>query len=184
MTDTETSRLVRVTGEVYNWRFRVDDSNPISVGEMMTRARKHQKRHGLDLIAIDYIQIIDHGRDDPRIGMNVVSEQLRRMVKEFDCPLIVLSQLTRESDKRTDKRPNLSDLKESGSIEAEADVVMAPYRPAYYQGDDLPVSESQDAELLLLKNRSGPLGKIDLRFIPDKTWFYDPEAERYGGTYD
>ncbi|MBM3462027.1 MAG: replicative DNA helicase [Armatimonadetes bacterium] len=143
----------------------IDDAPGITIMEIASKSRRLKKQHGLDLIVIDYIQLI---RGSARYESNRVQElgeisrHLKFLCKELNIPIVVLSQLSRAVESRTDKRPMLSDLRESGAIEQEADLVMFIYRDEYYEKEN---SEKQGiAEIIVAKHRSGPTGSVDLHF--------------------
>jgi replicative DNA helicase len=105
MSEREGDALNRAVLETYDWKLKIDDTNPLSVGEMMSRARRHRQKHGLDLLVVDYLQLVKHGYPDQQnIGIKAVMSGFRQMVKEFDCPLIALSQVNRAVEKTGDKR--------------------------------------------------------------------------------
>lgn len=165
----------------------IDDSPDISAMEMRTKCRRLQSesQKGLGLIVIDYLQLMrSHKKTDNRTQeISEIARACKQLARELRVPVIALSQLSRAVESRPDKRPLLSDLRESGSIEAEADIVMFIYRDAYYKmkesgGDDGQDQNLQDgavnieeAELILAKHRSGPTGKVRVGFIPQFTRF-------------
>jgi replicative DNA helicase len=134
-------------------------------------------RHGIDMILIDYLQLM-HGRDrgdDNRVQeVSSISRSLKGLARELRIPVIAISQLSRAPEQRPDKRPILSDLRESGSIEQDSDVVMFLFRPEYYKSDERPGI----AELIVAKHRNGPTGMIELKFRRDHTRFYNLETRR------
>jgi replicative DNA helicase len=134
-------------------------------------------RHNIDMILIDYLQLM-HGRargDDNRVQeVSSISRALKGLARELRIPVIAISQLSRAPEQRPDKRPILSDLRESGSIEQDSDVVMFLFRPEYYKSDERPGI----AELIVAKHRNGPTGMIELKFRRDHTRFYNLETRR------
>ncbi|HEY8953855.1 MAG TPA: DnaB-like helicase C-terminal domain-containing protein, partial [Candidatus Dormibacteraeota bacterium] len=134
-------------------------------------------RHGIDMILIDYLQLM-HGRargDDNRVQeVSSISRSLKGLARELRIPVIAISQLSRAPEQRPDKRPILSDLRESGSIEQDSDVVIFLFRPEYYKSDERPGI----AELIVAKHRNGPTGMIELKFRRDHTRFYNLETRR------
>lgn len=150
----------------------IDDSPMLNVMEIRTKARRLQSEHGLGLIIVDYLQLMQ-GRStsgDPNRVQEVseISRGLKGLARELDVPVMVLSQLNRAVEHRPDKRPMLSDLRESGSIEQDADVVMFIYREDYYN----PESDRKGiSEIIVRKHRNGPIGTIELFFIPEQTRF-------------
>ncbi len=151
----------------------IDDTPGISILEMKNKCRRLKAEKGLDLIVIDYLQLMNaEGRADSRQQeISVLSRYLKLLAREIDCPVIVLSQLSRAPEQRQDHRPILSDLRESGSIEQDADIVMFLYRDSYYDKEN---SEKQGVcEVNLAKHRSGPTEKIELTWVERYTKFSD-----------
>lgn len=151
----------------------VDDTSTMSVGAIRAKAKKCQRDHGLDLIVIDYIQLMVGDRDNPNRVQEVsqISRSLKALAKYLNVPVLVLSQLNRQAEMRADKRPQLSDLRESGSLEQDADIVMFLYRDEYYYREE---SETPDvAELNIAKNRNGATGAVRLHFSKATTAFKD-----------
>jgi replicative DNA helicase len=168
----------------------IDDQGGISVSQLAARARRLQRSTGVDLIIIDYIQLLSgtSGKADVNRVQEVtqITTTLKALAKELSVPVIGLSQLSRAVEQRDDKRPQLSDLRESGSIEQDADVVMFVYREAYYlerqepPADDMEKYENWDkkfralynvAEVILGKQRHGPIGRVVLSFDGNITRF-------------
>ncbi|MBL6634175.1 MAG: replicative DNA helicase [Actinomycetota bacterium] len=146
----------------------IDDSEGMTVTEMRTKARRLKARHGLGLIVVDYIQLMEGApnlrrRDENRVQeLSAISRGLKMMARDLEVPIIVVSQLNRSPDARTDKRPMLSDLRESGAIEQDADMVLLIYRDDYYEPD----SESKGiAEVNVAKHRNGPTDRVKLAFM-------------------
>ena len=143
----------------------IDDTPSISVLEARAKARRLQREHGIGMVVIDYLQLMSgHMRTQSREQeISHISRGLKAMAKELDVPVLALSQLSRAVESRTDRRPQLSDLRESGSLEQDADVVMFIYRPEMY-GLKSPDGESLEglAEIIIGKQRNGPIGKVDL----------------------
>jgi replicative DNA helicase len=156
----------------------IDDTPALSVLELRTKARRLKAFHNIKLLIVDYLQLMTAGNG--KIGMNreqeiaAISRSLKTIAKELNIPVIALSQLSRSVETRGgDKRPQLSDLRESGSIEQDADVVMFLYRPEYYQITETETGESTQgmAEVIIAKNRSGSVDNVNLRFIGKYTRF-------------
>jgi replicative DNA helicase len=142
--------------------FWIDDSCVLTVEQIAAKARQLQATHGLDLLIVDYLQLVHMDRADNRTqGVTEASRQLKLLAKELDIPVLVLSQLSRNCEQRPDKRPLLSDLRDSGSIEQDADVVLFLYREEMYTKD---TEESGMAEILVRKHRNGPTGDRTVRF--------------------
>jgi replicative DNA helicase len=150
----------------------IDDTPALTPNEIRSRARRVAREHGkLGMILIDYLQLMRvAGNTENRAGeISEISRSLKAIAKEFDCPLIAGSQLNRGLEQRPDKRPVMSDLRESGAIEQDADVIMAIYRDEVYHED----AEKGVAEIIILKQRNGPIGKKKLAFVGQYTKFED-----------
>lgn len=157
----------------------VDETSTMTVGAIRAKAKKFQREHGLDLIVIDYIQLMVGDRDNPNRVQEVsqISRSLKAMAKYLNVPVLVLSQLNRQAEMRADKRPQLSDLRESGSLEQDADIVMFLYRDEYYYREE---SDTPDiAELNIAKNRNGATGTVRLHFTKATTAFKDLTRVEY-----
>ena len=148
-------------------RIYIDDSEGMSVSEMRTKARRLKSRDGLDLVIVDYIQLMEGTRgrrDENRVQeISAISRALKMLARDLDVPLICVSQLNRAPDARNDKRPLLSDLRESGAIEQDADLVLMIYRDDYYHPDES--EEKGIAEVNVAKNRNGPVNRVKLAFM-------------------
>lgn len=157
------SELARAAGELRECRMFIDDTPGLSVMAMRSRARRvKQQNKALNLIVIDYLQLMTMPKSESRqLEISAISRSLKELARELDVPVIALSQLSRAVESREDKKPQLSDLRESGSIEQDADTVMMLYRPEYYE----PTDENRGvAELVLAKQRNGPTGTVSLQF--------------------
>jgi len=153
-------------------KLHIDDTANIGVLEMRAKARRLQKEHGLNLLIIDYIQLMSaRGRFENRtLELASISRSLKGLAKELNIPIVVLSQLSRAPESRSDHRPQLSDLRESGALEQDADVVILIYRDDVYNRD--PNSpDAGTAELILAKQRNGPTGVVKLAFLREQTRF-------------
>ena len=175
----------------------IDDMGAISISQLAARARRLQRTHGLDLLIIDYLQLITASggnRNDNRVQeVTQITKSLKALAKELQIPVLALSQLSRQVENRDDKRPQLSDLRESGSIEQDSDVVMFIYREAYYlerqepNEDDPKHAEWQDAmnaklrsaEIIVSKQRHGPIGKVEVGFDSNRVRFFDKAQTGY-----
>ncbi len=149
----------------------IDDAPGATVLEMSAKARRLKQEHGLDLVMVDYLQLMSGGGrfTSRNEEVSAISRGLKGMAKELDVPMLVLSQLSRQPERRGgDHRPQLSDLRESGSIEQDADVVLFIVRPSQYDSD---VEDPRKAELIIAKQRNGPVGQIDLVFQHEYTRF-------------
>ncbi len=154
------------------------DDSPAGAGlvELKSKARRLKMESGLDLVIIDYLQLMSSGNSMNRVQeVSEISRGLKSLARELDVPVIALSQLSRALESRPDKRPMMSDLRESGSIEQDADIVMMIYRDDYYNE----FSESPGiVNVLIRKNRNGPTGQVDLKFEKQHQRFYEIERSR------
>mgnify|MGYP000543251376 FL=1 len=155
----------------------IDDTPGISIGALRNKCRKFKRDNNLGLIIIDYIQLMTAGgRSESRQQeVSEISRALKGIARELNVPVIALSQLSRAVEARDNKRPMLSDLRESGAIEQDADVVMFIYRDEYYHKDN--ADNKGKAEIIIAKQRNGPTGTIDLAWIGDLTKFADLEVQ-------
>ncbi len=166
-------RLNMALDELHNSKIFIDDTPGVSIMEMRNKCRRLKAEHGLDLIVIDYLQLMQgDGRADSRQQeISAISRNLKLLAREMDCPVIVLSQLSRAPELRQDHRPILSDLRESGSIEQDADIVIFLYRDDYYNPDNS--DKHGICEVNLAKHRSGPTDKVELTWVERYTKFSD-----------
>lgn len=155
--------LTEAAGKLEQTKIFIDDSGNLTVQQMRGKARRLKSEHGLDLLIIDYLQLMDgKGSSESRQQeISEISRALKALAKELDIPVVALSQLSRAVENRTDKRPMLSDLRESGAIEQDADVVMFIYRDEVYNPDS---DDKGIANILVRKHRNGPIGEVDLQF--------------------
>ena len=171
LADDDWARLLETTDRVGNSNIVIDDTPGITVTEMRSRCRKIKLERGLDLIVIDYLQLMSGGGrygDNRQQEVSDISRSLKNLAREMECPVITLSQLSRAVESRTDKRPMLSDLRESGSIEQDADIVMFLYRDEYYNKES---EHKGEAELIIAKQRNGPTDTVELLWQPAITRF-------------
>ncbi len=162
---------------LYEAPIYIDDRSGVSPVEMLAKARQLQLEKNLGLIVIDYLQLMsgDRNRSDNRQQeISDISRQLKIMARELNVPVIAISQLSRACESRNDKRPILSDLRDSGAIEQDADVVMFLYRDDYYNNEELD-KKVEPAELIIAKNRHGDTRTIHLGWRPEYTMFFEPE---------
>ncbi|MCL4158257.1 UNVERIFIED_CONTAM: hypothetical protein GTU68_056424, partial [Idotea baltica] len=157
----------------------IDDTPALSIGQLAARSRRLKRQHGLDLLVVDYLQLVSGDSSENRVQeISAITRGLKAIAKELDIPVIALSQLSRRVEDRDDKRPQLSDLRESGSIEQDADVVMFVYREEYYLSRTEPLHNV--GEVVIGKQRHGPIGIEKLQFEPRFTRFSDlADPERY-----
>lgn len=167
-------KLGQAATVLYNSKIFIDDNSATSPIEMLSRCRQLKMEQQLGLVVIDYLQLMNlKGRNENRQQeISEISRSLKLMARELDVPVIALSQLSRAVEQRENKRPILSDLRESGAIEQDADTVMFLYRPEYYEQDHLP-QELEDAELQVAKNRAGATRSIKLGWMPSYMLFVD-----------
>ena len=154
LSDEEWSRLARRMGEINDAPLFIDDSANLSMMEIRAKARRLKQRHDLKLVVIDYLQLMSSGKrvESRQQEVSEFSRQLKLLAKELNVPVIAISQLNRSPEQRTDKRPVLSDLRESGSIEQDADVVILMHRDDVYDAQN----RSGEADLIVAKHRNGP----------------------------
>ena len=164
----------------------VDDTAGIGVMEMRAKARRLKAEHGLSVLAIDYVQLMTgRGRFENRnLELASISRSLKGLAKELSVPIIVLSQLSRAPEARSDKRPMLSDLRESGALEQDADVVCMIFREEMYKTDDTPADSDGVAEIIIAKQRNGPTGTVKLTFLREQTRFANYSGPGYAVSDD
>jgi replicative DNA helicase len=170
--DRDYSRISHALEKLSSMRLFIDDTANIGVLEMRAKSRRLQAEHGLSLIVVDYIQLMNaRGRYENRtLELASISRSLKGLAKELDVPIVVLSQLSRAPESRSDHRPQLSDLRESGALEQDADVVVLIYRDdAYNRDPNNP--DAGTAELIVAKQRNGPTGIVRLAFLREQTRF-------------
>ena len=174
LNDEEWSRLNEASQELRRQKFYIDDTPGIKVSDMFAKCRKLARDNDLYMIVVDYIQLIQAtGKSESRQQeVSEISRRLKAMARELKVPVIALSQLSRSVEQRENKRPMLSDLRESGAIEQDADLVMFLYREEYYKRDEQKEDEREDVELILAKHRNGPTGMLKLAFEKNINAFY------------
>jgi replicative DNA helicase len=158
------SDLKQITEQLYgmNMDFFLDDGSNSDINDIVAKIKLHKAKHGLDIVFIDYMQLIKSHQKVREQEIAHISRTLKLLAKELGITIIALAQLSRETEKRAEKKPMLSDLRESGQIEQDADIVLFPFRPAYYS-DDKPEIE-MDAELIIGKNRHGQCVSVPMSF--------------------
>jgi replicative DNA helicase len=202
MTETEFRRFVDAAKTLESCPLFIDDTPALPISQLAARARRLKRTHGLDVLIIDYLQLVrPASAKDSRVNeVSEITQGLKAIAKELDIPVIALSQLSRQVENRDDKRPQLADLRESGSIEQDADVVMFVFREEYYKEREKPGDHDlekmalwQDemerlhgkAEIVIGKQRHGPIGTVELSFEGRftrfgnlvKPWQQDSERE-------
>lgn len=162
--DDDWERIARATGPLSKAKIYIDDTAGLSVMEMRSKCRKIKMEHGIDMILIDYLQLMSgsSGSESRQQEVSEISRSIKALAKEMECPVIALSQLSRAPEQRADHRPMLSDLRESGSIEQDADVVMFLYRDEYYNKE---TEEKNIGECIIAKQRNGPVGTVKMAWI-------------------
>ena len=174
LSDSDWEKLVEGAGVIGDSKLIIDDTPGISIAELSSKCRKYKLEHDLKLIIIDYLQLMNgSGRTESRQQeVSDISRALKALARELNVPVIALSQLSRAVEQRPDHRPMLSDLRESGAIEQDADVVMFIYRDDYYNKD---TELKGISEIIIAKQRNGPIGTVNLAWLPQYTRFANLE---------
>ncbi|MDF2903631.1 MAG: replicative helicase [Bacillus sp. (in: firmicutes)] len=179
LTDEDWGKLTMAMGSLSNAGIFIDDTPGVRIGEIRSKCRRLKQEHGLGMVLIDYLQLI---QGDGRSGENrqqevsEISRTLKQLARELEVPVIALSQLSRGVEQRQDKRPMMSDIRESGSIEQDADIVAFLYRDDYY---DKETENKNIIEIIIAKQRNGPVGTVQLAFVKEYNKFVNLET-RYG----
>jgi replicative DNA helicase len=161
--DRDWENIAKASGPLAAAKIYIDDTAGVSVMEMRSKCRKLKIEHGIDMIVIDYLQLMSGSNPENRQQeVSEISRSIKALAKEMSCPVIALSQLSRAPEQRADHRPMLSDLRESGSIEQDADVVMFLYRDEYYNKE---TDEKNVAECIIAKQRNGPTGTVKMAWL-------------------
>lgn len=200
LTEEDWSRLAQAVDRLWNARLFIDDTTDVSALEMRAKCRRLRAEYGLDMVIVDYLQLMrgsnkNGGFDNRNNEITEIARGLKNLARELEVPVIALSQLSRAVEKREDKRPMLSDLRDSGSIEAEADVVGFIYRPSYYASKEAISQDAEEkadqargdgeyqgeeAEVIIAKQRNGPTGTVKLAFLPKFARFDNLAQNREG----
>lgn len=180
--DDDMKALLHALDDLSLLKLFIDDTAGISLLELRSKARRLKHENGLDLIVIDYLQLMQGGRgrlteQNRQQEISEISRNLKALARELDVPILALSQLSRQVEMRADKKPQLSDLRESGSLEQDADIVMFLYRDEYYNRDD--AENKNIAELIFAKNRNGPTTSVHLQFNKETMRFGDLTRAEY-----
>ena len=177
LSDEEWMDIVDSAKTIGETNLIIDDTPGISVGELRSKCRKLKIEKNLGLVMIDYIQLMTGGKraESRQQEISEISRSLKALAREIDAPIIALSQLSRKVESRDDKRPMLSDLRESGAIEQDADVVMFIYRDEYYNKD---TENPGVTEIIIGKQRNGPIGTVRLGWKSELTKFVNLQSER------
>jgi len=167
----DSSKLIDAFADLASLNIVIDDTGSLNIMNIRTMSRSFKLEHNINLLIIDYLQLINSlKRNDGRVNeISEITRSLKALAKELDIPIICLSQLSRKCEDREDKRPVLSDLRDSGSIEQDADMVMFIYRDCIYNKE----ADLYEAEILISKNRHGPIGRLSVSFEPTLTKFYE-----------
>lgn len=177
LSDSEWGIVYKIKEQVQKWGLYLNDQPGIRLEEIANISRMFIRNEGVDLIIIDYLQLISMSSSSDYEGrqfeVSKISRTLKQLARELQVPLIALSQLSRQVEKREDKIPIMSDLRESGTIEQDADLVLFLHRPDYYNKDKSLVQHSSRTNLIVSKNRNGPTGFIEIRFLPNFGTFED-----------
>ena len=177
--ETDWEKIMESAGTIGRSPLIIDDTPGITIAELRSKCRRYKQIHGLDLIIIDYLQLMSGSnsrRNESRQQeISEISRSLKGLARELNVPVIALSQLSRAVEQRTDKRPMLSDLRESGAIEQDADVCMFIYRDDYYNPD---TEDKNIAEIIIAKQRNGPIGTVRLAWMPQYTRFGNEERRQ------
>lgn len=174
LSDTDWEKLIESAGVIGKSGLIIDDTPGISIGELRSKCRKYKLEHNLSLVIIDYLQLMTgNGRTDSRQQeISEISRSLKALAREIHAPVIAISQVNRACETRPDHRPMMSDLRESGSIEQDADVIMFLYRDEYYNKDS---DKKGIAEIIIAKQRNGSIGTVNLAWLPTLTKFANLE---------
>jgi replicative DNA helicase len=166
--------------KVFKLNLFIDDTSSMTLGAMRARIRRTKKTHGVSLVVVDYLQLLRGKGDSREQEVAYISRELKAIAKDFEVPVIALSQLSRKVEERADKRPHMSDLRESGSIEQDADLIFMLYRPDYYDANFEGLLA--DAEIMVPKNRNnGRSGSVRVTFLRELGRFSDWLPDRYKG---
>jgi replicative DNA helicase len=179
MHEDDWPRFTSAVSQLKDKKLFIDDTPALSPNDIRTRARRVAREAGsLDMIMVDYLQLMrGNGKVENRTNeISEISRSLKAIAKEMRCPVIALSQLNRSLENRTDKRPVMADLRESGAIEQDADVILFIYRDEVYNPES---DAAGTAELIIGKQRNGPIGTVRLSFIGNLTKFENLAPERY-----
>lgn len=176
LSDADWEKLIEGAGTIGRSKLIIDDTPGISISELRSKCRKYKLEHNLKLIIIDYLQLMSgsggRASDSRQQEISDISRSLKGLARELNVPVVALSQLSRAVEQRPDHRPMLSDLRESGAIEQDADVVMFIYRDDYYNKD---TEDKGIAEIIIAKQRNGPIGTVNLVWLPEYTKFANME---------
>lgn len=173
--DSEWNRVRKATERLYEMPIHIVDKSGLSINEIMSITRSFKRKYGISLVVLDYIQLINGWNKDGQGPKAKISNGLKAIAKSLNLPVIALTQLNRNLERREDKRPIMSDLRESGALEQDADIAMFLYRQEVYETKEEKASgiNRGNAELLIRKNRQGSIGMTKLKFVPEFTRFFN-----------
>ena len=179
LTDDDFSKIGTIMDELNSMKIFIDDSIGNSIAELKAKARRLKMENGLDLLIVDYLQLMSSGSysfQSNRVQeISEISRSLKALARDLSIPIVALSQLSRAVELRPSKVPQLSDLRESGAIEQDADVVMMIYREDYYEED---TERKGITDVYIRKHRNGPIGHVELTFKKEQMKFLDIEKKR------
>ncbi|NDG36088.1 MAG: replicative DNA helicase, partial [Betaproteobacteria bacterium] len=171
ISDIEWEAIAARSGEISKWPFFIDDTPALSISAIRTRTRRLIRKNNLALVIVDYLQLMSAASaagENRATEISEISRSLKGLAKELQCPVVALSQLNRSLEQRPNKRPVMSDLRESGAIEQDADVILFIYRDEVYNPDS---PEKGTAEIIIGKQRNGPIGTVRMTFLGKYTKF-------------
>ena len=174
----EINRIVAAVGKLSEGQIYCDDSGALTALELRAKARRLKKDKNIGMVIVDYLQLMRgatlRGSQDNRVQeISEISRSLKALAKEIDVPVLAISQLNRGVESRTDKRPQMADLRESGAIEQDADLILFIYRDEMYSKAETPEEKKGVAEIIIGKQRNGPMGTVELTFLNKYTRFED-----------
>jgi replicative DNA helicase len=185
LSERDFPKLTAAAAKLAAAKMFIDDTPGLSIMELRAKARRLKSQHDIELIVIDYLQLLRsttrRAQDNRQLEISEISGGIKALAKELNLPIVVVAQLNRQPDTRAKEggRPRLSDLRESGSIEQDADVVGLLVRPEYYETDeDARQEKAGEAELIIAKQRNGPTGDVPLTFLKQYTRFENRARER------
>ena len=181
--DHDWPRLISSVNMLSKAKLFIDDTAALTPTELRARTRRLKREHGLDLVIVDYLQLMQVGgsTENRATEISEISRSLKALAKELQVPIVALSQLNRSVEQRPDKRPVMSDLRESGSIEQDADVILFIYRDEVYNPES---ADKGTAEIIIRKQRNGPIGTVRLSFLGQYTRFENLAHDDYGGQFE
>jgi replicative DNA helicase len=181
--DQDWPRLISSVNMLSKAKLYIDDTASLTPTELRARTRRLKREHGLDLVIVDYLQLMQVGgsTENRATEISEISRSLKALAKELEVPIVALSQLNRSVEQRPDKRPVMSDLRESGSIEQDADVILFIYRDEVYNAES---ADKGTAEIIIRKQRNGPIGTVRLSFLGQYTRFENLAHDDYGGQFE